>query len=962
MSSDPSYSSLRRDLLLTSFSSSSSSARAAASLAPASARAVALVRAIARGDYALALESDVVREVFASACDQQSSSASAHYSAVALRARGVLDGARDDDASGEARFVVLAAGVAALYAFVQANVTGPRARGTARAPLFKARRPTSVDDDGWDAYARARLSIDGEDLIGLCDLPQYLLFARATVFESVEDDLVWIRALDVPAATLRGASAAAPSGSAPERDSHGAALEWWASRVAMAHQRALAGSSPSLRGALLGLHARALTTYASRAETKANREDVIIEAMARLEASLMEHQYGHVDSANALQRGAASVLGLRHEVSGAKGFRTVHQIDAKTQLVLHAELESNDWGESDDEDEGDADARTRADVGIDNELEEPVMKSAAMARIATELTGLSADGSQILLRPRLVEGMPLPKQMPAAAQAVLIAAAITIRKKQADDGLRSYEMSPYTEFIGAQKKSQPILRAAVTILNSRHERNRSRTQERALLVLEDLVRSLEKSEPPVASRMRYVFSTWFPPATTLKKELGEQLVSVGMVGAALQLFEEVELWDPLIVCLSLLGKKQQAADLVRRRLEADDTNPKLWCALGDALDDEQYYWKAWEVSGESNARARRSLARRASAREDWVNAAEHWMVSLAINPLFPDGWFSGGYACLKCGRTDDALAAFVRCTQIDVENGQAWNNVAALNIRAGRFTAAHTALTEAVKHQRSSWHTWENHAMVCAKVGKFSTSALALLKVLELTHGSRVHIETIQTLLERVKEARADPTSAKWILDAANWDQDDLLPNDDEDEDESWANSDMGDLAADMLSAFDGIAPPTKSYPPRTESVHPSGLPRVALQLEAALEQVLTRSATGGSGGERTLRETSQVWALLAAFKDILGEHEDARDARMKSVRALDTSGWRKDLAAYEDYAAATKNMVEGILTDIEVGRGGSKDSARLHLRSVVKVGEQQGFEESPSFVTMSSLLSKISN
>ena len=69
-----------------------------------------------------------------------------------------------------------------------------------------------------------------------------------------------------------------------------------------------------------------------------------------------------------------------------------------------------------------------------------------------------------------------------------------------------------------------------------------------------------------------------------------------VVGAALDLFEEVELWDALIVCLSLLGKKQQAADLVRRRLDADDRNPKLWCALGDALeDDDKAVCRRWRL-------------------------------------------------------------------------------------------------------------------------------------------------------------------------------------------------------------------------------------------------------------------------------------------------------------------------------------------------------------------------------
>lgn len=939
---------LRRDVLLTSFSrraasfSASSSAAAAAANAndaPAADARATLARLLRRGEYERVLSHDAVRRALALET-ASTTDADAHYSAVAARAAAATSEDSED------AFVVLCAGVAALYVFVRIAVTGPRSGRSRSTPtVADASAETTAR---WDAWARERLSLDGEDLVGRCDGPQYLLLARALLLEPFAGSLAWIREMDVPALTLASARAAMPKDAAPRRGSHAAVCAWFAARVAITHQRALAGQSPTLRGALLGLHSYTLAAYATEEGRVTSSEDAMFESMARLEACLMEHQYGHVDSAYVLQRGAASAIGLRHEISGAMGYRTVHQQDAKSQLVLNVNIEgAREWGDSDDEEEDGSD---------DLEL---VHSSQAMARIATELKGLSEDGSQILTRPRLLEGAPPPTNIPSAAQAILIAAAITVRKKQADDGLRSYEMAPYTEFVGAQEKSQPILRAATTVLTSRRERDRARTRERSLLMLEDLVQTLERPNPKVAARMRYVFSTWFPPAASLKKELGEALVSVGMVGAALDLFEEVELWDALIVCLSLLGKKQQAADLVRRRLDADDRNPKLWCALGDALEDEQYYWKAWEVSDEKNARAKRSLARRAALREDWAAAADHWMSALAINPLFPDGWFAGGYACLKCDRTDEALAAFVRCTQIDPENGQAWNNVAALNIRLSRFTAAHTALCEAIKHQRHSWHTWENHAMVCAKVGKFSTSALALLKVLELTQGAQIHIETVQTLLERVREARADPAGAKWILDAANWEAEEAAAMDEEEE--SWADSTMGDLAADMLTAFSGIALPTISYAPKTESAHPSGMPRVALQLEAALEQVLVRAATGVSAGERKLQETSLLWAMMADFKSILGAHDEATDARLKSVRALDSSGWRKDLEPYKDYAAVTKLMTEGVLADIAAGRGGSLDSLRLHLKSVVKVGEKQGFEDSDAFATISSLLEKVS-
>lgn len=56
---------------------------------------------------------------------------------------------------------------------------------------------------------------------------------------------------------------------------------------------------------------------------------------------------------------------------------------------------------------------------------------------------------------------------------------------------------------------------------------------------------------------RLAFSVWFPLGVSLRKELGELLVAAGLVGAALPLFEELELWDSLAVCYQLLGKKVQ---------------------------------------------------------------------------------------------------------------------------------------------------------------------------------------------------------------------------------------------------------------------------------------------------------------------------------------------------------------------------------------------------------------------
>ena len=195
---------------------------------------------------------------------------------------------------------------------------------------------------------------------------------------------------------------------------------------------------------------------------------------------------------------------------------------------------------------------------------------------------------------------------------------------------------------------------------------------------------------------------------------------------------------------------------------------------------------------------------------------------MRLNQLIPEGWFSCGYALLKARREDEALNAFVRCTQADAENGQAWNNVAALNIRRGRFDAAHVALREATKQLRNNWQTWENLAMVSAKVGHFQQSARALVKTMELTDGARMHLATLSTLVERCLEARRGVAAWLGVEDrrdaetareearraAALGNVAEVDEEEEEEEEETWdgvggeAGGDAGDAAADMLDAF----------------------------------------------------------------------------------------------------------------------------------------------------------------
>ena len=963
---------------------------------------------------------------------------------------------------------------------------------------------SSIGDTDEQAQKRRRrlfekvLSRDGEDVSGRIEHPEYLAFAVECLVNSKQmmtrleymdnDETLDVSARPSPIGRCRrmAGEALTSEEEATTTTNEGAKLQspnnefnivrdWFAARCAVAHQRVLFGRTVTLRKQCLGFFARALEglsraslvgdedtnrTDGSSAEKNIKDAHYLLGACL-IEASLMEHEFGVDDSARYLLKRAKDALGVTIEKSGALGYRTIHQQDAKAQLVLRVACGERASAESDDEDEhngdnacSDDDDESIAASGEGNDSDDTEVAdggggqgskasnsaSSAMSRLRVELEGLSADGSQILQKPKLenasdVDDPSLNAPLSTIAQVVLLAECIAVRKKQADDGLRNWEMAPYLERVLTQAKSRPIVRASATVLVTRHEKTRARTRERALLSLEDVTRSVSevpanaikkmrqikklKRDPSeflskiAKERLRFAFSVWFPPIHALKKELGEALISIGMVGAALKLFEEIENWDAYISCLELLGKKQQAADVVKTRLNEEPGNAKLWCALGDATGDETCYHKAWEVSNERNARSQRTLARLCAQRNDFAQADVHWTRALTLNPLFPGAWFNCGYCRMKCeGREDDALAAFVRCAQIDPENGQAWNNIAALSMHKERFQAARAALQEAVKHYRTSWHAWENLAIASAKTGRFVASARALMKVIELTEGARVHIPTISTLLDMCEEGRKlGPGKCEWMRDAEKWEREankrkdatllSLIASDDEgeasdeEEEEDWNDTACGQAAADIASFFadfsvdDNTEASTSSssstttttataaagtetkFNVRDEEIdEKTGAPRIVAKIEELLEQILAKAASGNTsagGGNnssgappRAMHDTAAIWHLVSRHAENCGDFTSSIEAKLKVVRALDASGWRKDGNAFDAYVSAAINWANAMKKDPSVCTKKTFASARMLLKSAVKIAANEGFDDRATYGPLTEALESV--
>ncbi|XP_077251861.1 uncharacterized protein LOC143891098 [Tasmannia lanceolata] len=343
--------------------------------------------------------------------------------------------------------------------------------------------------------------------------------------------------------------------------------------------------------------------------------------------------------------------------------------------------------------------------------------------------------------------------------------------------LEGWEMGPFIEAIDAQPFTYFIIRCFCDILRIRWESTRSRTKQRALLMMDKLVQSIYEAFPGATQRIQFSYGVYVPTIPALRKEYGELLVGCGMIGDALKIFEDLVLWDNLIYCYrsdlsdTLLEKKAATVELIKARLYKMPNDPRLWCSLGDVLNNDAYYEKALEVSNKRSSRAKRSLPHSAYNRGDYETSKILWYFilkldlesAMAINSLYPDGSFALGAAALKAQDIDKALDGFARDVQLDPDNGEAWNNITCLHMINKKSKEAFIAVKEALKYRRSSWQMWENYSQVAMDINNFSQALEATKMVLDMTNNKRIDTP----LLERVMVEMEARTSMPTLLPSA---------------------------------------------------------------------------------------------------------------------------------------------------------------------------------------------------
>ncbi|XP_077247270.1 uncharacterized protein LOC143887041 [Tasmannia lanceolata] len=847
-----------------------------------------VVSLIEKGDYMGALSSDAVPLVFsfADSWEFQDSidGADRFYCEVEKSITSflqndseawlsVLESEYDSDHLWRA-FLVLCLGVAAFLAFTQCNVTGPVGEFPMFPLLFPGLKDGKIVKYGveWEMWARSQLMSCGSDLLGKFSLPQYMVYAK-TLLIKTKDFL-----LERKSSSFSGIKT----------------ISWWLTRIILLQQRILDERSSSLYDLLQVLisdilhHFGNLDRVTGYWGTKlCYGEASTIVSLAHLEAGVIELTYGRVDPSRLFFNEAEEASGLQLSVTGVLGFRTVHQAVAKAQMVLVAN--SNE----------------QKNISKTISSSNPTLRGCNSTVGEDKMVSHSLEqynDCEILMTPKLVEngkdagvdpivihnGGDAKMSLDAIQQAVILAQCLFIKKSGPDDELQRWEMAPFIEAIDAQPFSYFIIRCFCDILRIRWESTRSRTKQRALLMMDKLVQSIYEAFPGAAQRIQFSYGVYVPTIPALRKEYGELLVGCGMIGDALKIFEDLELWDNLIYCYRLLEKKAAAVDLIKARLCKMPNDPRLWCSLGDVTNNDAYYEKALEVSNKRSSRAKRSLARSAYNRGDYETSKILWESAMAINSLYPDGWFALGAAALKARDIDKALDGFARAVQLDPDNGEAWNNIACLHMINKKSKKAFIAFKEALKFRRSSWQMWENYSQVAMDINNFSQALEATKMVLDMTKNKRIDT----ALLERVMVEMEARTSMPTLLPSAA----------------------LGDHHCSMQAS--------------------PGDSRETEHLMALLGEVLQQIVRNGGGGD--------IWGLYARWHKIKGDLTMCSEALLKQVRSYQGSDLWHNQDRFKKFARASLQLCK-LYMEMASSTGNHREltTAEMHLRNTVKQAER---------------------
>ncbi|GES64054.1 TPR domain protein [Aspergillus terreus] len=630
------------------------------------------------------------------ALDRVSQGEISYTTFLAEQTKAAVSGTNDDLNPEQKRSQLLHIGLAALFGFLQSNVTGPP---LAYQPAGVIIPPTLRSDAAKLRALRAHiireLSVDGEAAYKLT--PNVELFAVAKAI--LVDAGVLVEDGPLAARTAR-------------------------TRVNFLHQKMLSETTGTLQDAIYNDLEEISKVILSGKSTPQEKGRFLIER-----ATIHTH-HGFDAKARADLEQASIQRNFQFALTGKLGKRTKFQERDTSQLVILAKSADSDSTEKVEEEQDSQPSGPKNLDLNDDTLLESISFTKDDAQLSQGKSVTVQDESTLPPALASLDAGDQPKLDPVDS-AILLSIASAITNTSPDNGLTREETHPYATRVLEGGSSNWQIYTQGLLIRSRIEGFRSRTVERSVLQMQALVDQViadtatldtqasasvaepttflprpEKSESAsAAERLEYIWILNFSTRWDLEAELASRWVNLGGLRTALDIYERLQMWAEAALCYAATEREEKAKSIVRRQLyeptnkDVEDENdkyegpelsplpadaPRLFCILGDIDADPAMYERAWEVSGNRYARAMRSLARHYLTLKPPAldKAEEAYKKSLHINRLNHGAWFALGCVQLELQHWDDAIESFSRTVQMDDTDAEAWSNLAAAILRS----------------------------------------------------------------------------------------------------------------------------------------------------------------------------------------------------------------------------------------------------------------------------------------